>query len=441
MKRNALRFTLGVFLLGVSLQLQLRGLAATVINLNDSGPGSLRQAIADTPAGGTIDFAVTGTVVLTSGQLVITNNLNIIGPGATNLTLSQNSTNRILLASSGIVTLSGLTVANGYGDPSGGGILNMTTLTVKNCVIASNLALLTGGGIANGGTLFVRDSLITANTAFFYYGGGIDNMRDATIIGSTICSNMVQVDGWVAAGGLQTGTQTVLSNCTVSYNQRYGIMAYCGVTLVSSCTVADNEYGDLGFECSWPDIRMTIRNSIVTSCGSGWQRLHSEDYNLIQSVGDAHFVGATNHNILGQAPKLGPLADNGGPTPTHALRFDSPALDAGLSGGATTDQRGLPRPVDDPTIPNAGGGDGSDIGAYECDPVLKLAGIEAARTEVRVGFNSVLGRNYRLESEGNLDNSWMPLSNNIPGTGSANQTLDAGPNNLPQQFYRVVRLP
>ena len=50
------------------------------------------------------------------------------------------------------------------------------------------------------------------------------------------------------------------------------------------------------------------------------------------------------------------MADLGGPTPTHALRFDSPALDAGHSGGLTTDQRGLPRPIDDPNTPNAADG-------------------------------------------------------------------------------------
>ena len=61
---------------------------------------------------------------------------------------------------------------------------------------------------------------------------------------------------------------------------------------------------------------------------------------------------------------LGPLQDNGGPTLTHALLPGSPALDAGL-GGPATDQSGAPRPVDDPAIPNASPGDGSDIGAFE----------------------------------------------------------------------------
>ena len=105
-------------------------------------------------------------------------------------------------------------------------------------------------------------------------------------------------------------------------------------------------------------------------------------------------TGTTTHNIYNQDPKLGPLADLGGPTPTHALRFDSPALDAGHSGGLTTDQRGLPRPIDDPNTPNAEGGDGSDIGAYEADPTLRMTGMAKSGPDIWLSFNSLFGRTY-----------------------------------------------
>ena len=441
MKTNVFRLGFWTILFGISFQLYPQALAVTVTNLNDNGPGSFRQAIADTPVGGTIDFAVTGTIVLMIGQLVINKDLTVTGPGATNLTLSQNSTNRILVVSNGIVSISGLTIANGscLGYEDGGGIKNLATLTLRNCLIASNHSQNYGGGVANLGTLVVCDSLITSNAAYFL-GGGIVNGGTTTIIGSTVCSNKIILSGWVAAGGIQNAGNLIVRNSTVSCNQRGGIVHYGGTIVVSSSTLADNQGGDLGIDTGDPNSQVTIRNSIFTSCGGG--RFTSEDYNLIQSTDiSASFVGATNHNIYGQDPKLGPLADNGGPTPTHALRFDSPAIDAGHSGGAATDQRGLPRPIDDPNTLNAGGGDGCDIGAYESDPILKVTGIETAGTEVRVGFNSVLGRNYRLESEGHLDNSWTTLSNNVAGTGSANQTLNVGLSNLPWQFYRVALLP
>jgi hypothetical protein len=62
---------------------------------------------------------------------------------------------------------------------------------------------------------------------------------------------------------------------------------------------------------------------------------------------------------------LNNLADNGGPTKTRSLQSGSPAIDKGNSFGETTDQRGSARPDDDPAVPNATGGDGTDIGAYE----------------------------------------------------------------------------
>jgi hypothetical protein len=125
----------------------------------------------------------------------------------------------------------------------------------------------------------------------------------------------------------------------------------------------------------------------------------------------------------------------------RALRFDSPAIDAGHSGGLTTDQRGLPRPIDDPNVANAEGGDGSDIGAYEADPNLRVTRVAKVGGDIRMQFNSLLGRNYRVESEDAITGPWNVLSNDIPGTGSGLQAVDAGAANLPQRFYRAVQLP
>ena len=75
--------------------------------------------------------------------------------------------------------------------------------------------------------------------------------------------------------------------------------------------------------------------------------------------------GTNNFSLSGVDPMLGPLADKGGPTKTHALLAGSPAIDQGNSFGESTDQRGLPRPSDFVGIPDATEGDGSDIGAFE----------------------------------------------------------------------------
>ena len=94
-----------------------------VTNTDDSGAGSLRQAIADAGIGDEITFAgtVTGTITLTSGRLDINKNLTITGPGADVLTISGNNASRVFSISHGVeVTISGLTIANGDADWGGG---------------------------------------------------------------------------------------------------------------------------------------------------------------------------------------------------------------------------------------------------------------------------------------------------------------------------------
>src|SRR5262249_44175592 len=89
----------------------------TVTNLLDTGAGSLRAAVAAAnanPGADTIDFATTGTIALTSGQLDITDSLTINGPGADALTVSGNHASRVFgIAGDPTVTIAGLTVANG----------------------------------------------------------------------------------------------------------------------------------------------------------------------------------------------------------------------------------------------------------------------------------------------------------------------------------------
>ena len=175
----------------------------TVINTNDSGPGSLRQAILDANSNGattnTIQFApaLAGqTITLTSGELDITKSLNIVGSAET---ISGNNSSRVFAFDSGTDTLSGLVITNGKSTSTslgGGGILNEANLTLIGVALTHNTAVL-GGGIENadGGTLTVDLSVIAENTAT--NGGGIINS------GSTLTVNASLVTGNSAstAGG------------------------------------------------------------------------------------------------------------------------------------------------------------------------------------------------------------------------------------------------
>src|SRR5215468_4805895 len=122
----------------------------TVTNTNDSGPGSLRDALAIANDGDTIDATgVSGTILLTSGELQINHNVTINGPGAGNLAVNGNAASRVFENFASNVAISGFTITNGAVRASeGGGIfLNGGTVTVNNSTISNNSADCLGGGI------------------------------------------------------------------------------------------------------------------------------------------------------------------------------------------------------------------------------------------------------------------------------------------------------
>src|SRR5262249_30684308 len=110
----------------------------TVLNLLDTGPGSLRAAVAaanTNPGADTINFGTTATIALTSGELDITDSVTINGPGADALTVSGNHASRVFgIAGDPTVSIAGLTVANGWTTDSPGGGIRMTggTLTLDH---------------------------------------------------------------------------------------------------------------------------------------------------------------------------------------------------------------------------------------------------------------------------------------------------------------------
>jgi CSLREA domain-containing protein len=436
-------------------------LVFTVNSTNDEDDGvpgiahcSLREAIAAANANAdtnTIDFAaevpglhtgVTGTITLTNGQLAIATSVDINGPGAANLTVSGNNASRVFKVTGGHVAMSSLAIAGGNsqnawdGFDAGGGIDNRGNLVLVDCIIRDCIAGggRGGGGIHNVGVLALSRCTLTGN--YGPGGGGLFNQGWFSAANCTLSFNRAGAGGAIfnygEAGGPAT---TILKSCTISSNTTDGSagvfygggIALRGGTVRLQNTIIAGNIADVGPDCN------------NTAWGIG--DVLSDDFNLIGNTNGANISGVTAHNLYNLDPKLGPLADLGGPTPTHALRFDSPALDAGHSGGLTTDQRGLPRPIDDPNTPNAAGGDGSDIGAYEADPNLRITGIGKAGPNVRLSFNSLLGRTYYVESTDTLPPSWSGLANGLIGTGGRWQALDANAASQPQRFYRVVMEP
>jgi CSLREA domain-containing protein len=378
------------------------GAAAIVVNTNadviNAGDGlcSLREAIlaanTDTASGpgagecaagsgaDMIGFAANYTITLAPafGQLPnVTSQITVNGRGAAATVIQAHAspntaTTRVfLIGSAANLTLNALTIRNGrcngscvLAGESGGGIYNTGTLTLRNSVIAANWVGNIGGGIYNGGTLIVTRSTFSGNSAGGY-GGGIylgASAATAHVTSSTFSGNSSANRG----GGIgSSGTLTVM-NSTFSGNSASvaggGIDNAAGMTTVTNSTFSGNSAGIAGggiykFGGTGP---VTLKNTIVANSPAGGNcsgDITNSGSNL--DSGATCGWGSNNGSQSNTNPRLGPLANNGGPTQTMALLAGSPAIDAGANAGCpATDQRGVTRPQ----------GSQCDIGAYESNP-------------------------------------------------------------------------
>jgi hypothetical protein len=233
----------------------LRADTITVTNTNDSGPGSLRQALADANGGDTIDFAVTGTISLTSGELVVDKSITISGPGADSLAVDGNAKTRVFHITSGrTVTISRLTVSNGrvfgFPDDIGAGIYNdHATLTVSNCTITANSADRSGGGLHNDhATLTLNNCAVSGNfgdnTGGGLYSDGSNGSASAQINSSIFLKNSSFSGGAIFTNG-ESGTATLeVTNSTLSQNSAIegggGITNDHSHVTLTNCTVTGN---------------------------------------------------------------------------------------------------------------------------------------------------------------------------------------------------------
>jgi hypothetical protein len=297
--RHSTRRTPATFRPGLEV-LEGRWAPATVTSLANDGPGSLRGAIASTPAGGTVDFqpGLSGTITLTSGTLTIDHDLTIFGPGAAVLAVSGNHAFTVISVSAGVTAgIDGLSIANGGNGASGGtgaggsGIFNAGTLTLTNSTLTGNASTGghfggaaepggVGGGIDNFGTMNVAGCTIVGNRAFSILGtsaggagGGIANLGTMRITTSTIADNTAE-DG-VGGGGIRTQGTLTISNSTIASNMATGksgggISNNVGGTLtVLACTIVGNSAGGGGgIQDLGPD-NVTIINSTITGNSAG----------------------------------------------------------------------------------------------------------------------------------------------------------------------------
>ena len=441
---------------------------------------------------------VVGAIQLSSGELGISKSLTISGPGAKNLAVSGSDLRPVFVVLDGRVAISALTISDGRlvgttgafeqtgAEARGGGIFNQATLALNDCIISSNSVVGgqggetdsgfagtggngLGGGIANIGTLAMTNCLLVTNSATGGnggtatgagseggrgqgYGGGLYSSGPLTLVRSTLAGNSAngassgEGTGSGYGGGLDNEADVTMLTCTVVSNSAGGStfdfgggIYHNGTTLtVRSATIWGNQadYGGGILAYGAADLGNTILAGNTANSGpEGNGTINSSDYNLVQNTSDLTLTGTTTHNITGQSPLLGPLRDNGGPTPTMALLPGSPALDKGKNFGLMTDQRGAARPFEFVSVANADGGDGTDIGAFELNPpMLSIA---------RSGANSVLswstfGAGFRLEAATNLPaaGNWT-IVNGTP-LASGNQLFATNSTTAVRTLYRLV---
>jgi len=302
----------------------------------------------------TITFAIPGegphTITLSNTLPYITDGDGLIIDGEQNqITVSGNDEWRVLNVDSGArLDLKNLTVANGR-ESTGGGIYNdHGTVNVSNSTFSQNSATGAGGGILNNhGTVNVSNSTFSGNSAVISGGGIYSSTNDSqttTIENSTISGNSAgrYGGGVFNSSGLTTINSTTITNNKAPDNQGAGVASTedtgTSSTVVGNSIIAANSSTDVDF--------------VFQSTNS----FTSEGYNLIGNGNATSAFDKTGDQASVTDPGLDSLADNGGPTKTHALLADSPAIDEGNT-ALSKDQRGVARPQ----------GDADDIGSFELE--------------------------------------------------------------------------
>jgi len=273
------------------------------------------------------------------------------------------------------VVIDGNTITKNHADFDGGGmyiedidrnmIIRKTSITDNSAGVTGSASLGDGGGIYNedGDDIDIFESTISGNSATGN-GGGVYNTESMEFVNSTISGNKAGGNG----GGMHLDksyatNQTNLFNVTISDNT------------ADSDDDGVGSGGGIFHQINQPGSPVSIQNSLVA--GNFTKTTHdgadpdcageftSGGFNLIGDIGTTctGVTGGANGDIVNVQPRLGPLADNGASTLTHALKIDSPAVDAGNPAGCldnlgatlATDQRGGARPK----------GNGCDMGAFE----------------------------------------------------------------------------
>ncbi len=314
---------------------------------DDGSAGTLRWAVEwanlyATPS--EIDFdlgSAPATITLTGGSLDLRNSLapiTINGPGADLLTISESyQAGRVFELDANVTaSLSGLTITGGSSNYLGGGLYNLGTATLTDCVITRNFGsdfYLGGGGLANKGSLtlvgctisnnyattgfdtsgagmindgiaWLTDCTISGNTGRYGDGAGLNNSGTATLTDCTISDNAITIGDDQGGGVANTGMLT-MTGCTISGNSADGAggLANFGTAVLTNCTIAANSAGYGGGGGVYDDNTLTltactISGNFARSSGGGlWEAFGTTT--LTNTIIAGNFFAGGSSDILG----------------------------------------------------------------------------------------------------------------------------------------------
>jgi len=235
---------------------------------------------------------------------------------------------------------------------------------LQNLTITNGDTAYGGGGFNSGAVLFIENSEIVGNRARLD-GGAFHNHGGLIVIeGSTIAENLAGSDAVLSMAITEAEPGKVgFWNSTISGNTSTDAFSrVLGPSTLMNCTVAGNQTGPFGFILEGDGSRSQhtiFAANDSPACNAGFSSI---GHNLADSDGCIFPNASYRGDQVVPDAFLGPLANNGGPTRTHAILPGSPAIDAGDNDGAPNqDQRGVHRPHD-------GDGDAqavTDVGAFE----------------------------------------------------------------------------
>ncbi len=426
------------------------------------GNTSLRAAIMEANADALADTIIVpaGTFKLTrmgidedfaaTGDLDVTEHLTIIGTGAGSTIIDADTIDRVFEVTTYQRTLNvqGLTITGGETTGNGGAIRTEGHLNVKDVEIANNTSALVGGGIfaAVNGSVAIADSTISNNTAgngggIYISNGGLE-VAATTFDGNSATQN--NGGGIYYSNGIATIETSTFSNNVASVGNGGGIYVSQGDVTISTSTFSANtaDRGG-GLHNNDADVSLafvTVTDNAATTKGGGFNNLlrtpavansiiaknmsangpdvagafASAGHNLIGDVGLATGFDSGQGDLLGDSsgtgvinPLLGPLADNGGPTLTHAISANSsPAVDAGDGTLAPEfDQRGVVRMLD---------GDNDDSATVDIGAVEFIDGFLVDSTLDTVDANP--GDGLAADADGNATLRAAIMESNALGT-------------------------